>query len=253
MRLMMLALWTVLACLTGGVLSAAEPLRVMSYNIHHGEGTDGKLDLERLAKIIVDSQADVVALQEVDMQAKRSGNVDQAKQLAELTKLHFVYGEAMPFQGGKYGGAVLSRWPIKLKAVHQLPQEPGEEPRIAIETIITPDNGLPEFVFVSTHLCHRNEAIRTRQATKLNELLPENDGAPILVAGDFNAQHGSKTLQTLREKRWLDTANKEKVIDYIFVRPSDPWRVVKTQTLDEPVASDHLPIVAVLEWKPAAP
>ena len=170
-------------------LSAAPQLRVMSYNIHHGEGTDAKFDLERIAKIIVDSKVDVVALQEVDVKTQRASGVDQAAKLGELTKLTPVFGAAMPFSGGEYGGAILSRWPVKIRKVHQLPQEKGREPRIAIEAVITPDNGLPEFVFVSTHFCHQSETTRTEQAAKLNELLPEKDGPPIVLAGDFNATH----------------------------------------------------------------
>ena len=228
---------------------AAPPqLRVMSYNIHHGEGTDAKFDLERIAKIIVDSQADVVALQEVDVKTKRASGVDQAAKLGELTKGKIAFGAAMPFSGGEYGGAILSRWPVTIRKVHQLPQEKQREPRIAIEAVIKPDNGLPEFVFVSTHFCHQSETTRTAQAEKLNQLLPEKDGPPVVLAGDFNASYDSPTLKTLRAARWRDTASHDNVIDYIFVRPQDAWRVVETKTLPEPVASDHLPIVTLLEW-----
>ncbi len=51
----------------------------MTYNIHHGEGTDGKLDLERIAALIKQEQADIVALQEVDRSATRTGKRDLAK------------------------------------------------------------------------------------------------------------------------------------------------------------------------------
>ena len=46
--------------------SFANILKVMSYNIHHGEGTDRRLDLERIAAVIADSGADIVALHELD-------------------------------------------------------------------------------------------------------------------------------------------------------------------------------------------
>ena len=141
----------------------------MSYNIHHGQGTDGKFDLERIAKIIVDSQADVVALQEVDVKTTRASGVDQAASLGELTKLTPAFGAAMPYAGGEYGGAILSRWPVKIRKVHQLPQEKGFEPRIAIEAVITPDNGLPEFVFVGTHFCSENQTTRrSRPRSSMN-------------------------------------------------------------------------------------
>ncbi|HTN74388.1 MAG TPA: endonuclease/exonuclease/phosphatase family protein [Pirellulaceae bacterium] len=237
-----------LFCL-GKVTQAAPPqVRVLSYNIHHAQGNDGKFDLERLAKIIVDCRADLVALQEVDVKTKRASGVDQAAELAKLTKLHHAFGSSMPFSGGEYGNAVLSRWPITSSTKHQLPSEQPNEPRSALEAKIKPDNGLPELVFLSTHLCHLSERVRTQQAKKLNEIVAADVGPPVLLAGDFNAQYDSDTLRALREKRWLDSAKHAKVIDYILLRPIDGWRVVELQTLDEPVASDHLPILAVLEW-----
>ena len=52
-------------------------VRVLTYNIHHGEGMDGKIDLERIAAVIKRLEPDVVALQEVDVKTTRSQGVDQ--------------------------------------------------------------------------------------------------------------------------------------------------------------------------------
>lgn len=56
--------------------------RVMSYNIYHGIGLDGKIDLERIANAIKKEGADVVALQEVDIGVERSDRQDIAKELS---------------------------------------------------------------------------------------------------------------------------------------------------------------------------
>src|SRR4051812_5905020 len=72
-------------------------IRVMTYNTHHGEGTDRKLDLPRIARIISDSKADLVALQEVDSMTKRTNGVDQTAEYAKLTGLHGVFGKAMDY------------------------------------------------------------------------------------------------------------------------------------------------------------
>jgi len=77
-------------------------IRVLSYNIHHGEGTDGKLDLARIAKVIEAAKPDLVALQEVDVEAQRSGKVDQAQELSRLTRLHVAFGPSMDFQGANH-------------------------------------------------------------------------------------------------------------------------------------------------------
>ncbi|HEY3237285.1 MAG TPA: endonuclease/exonuclease/phosphatase family protein, partial [Polyangiaceae bacterium] len=87
-------------------------LRLVTYNTHHGECVDGRFELERLAAIIRSLDPDLVGLQEVDNLTVRSGNVDQARVLGELTGMRHAFGRAMDFDGGEYGEAVLSRWPI---------------------------------------------------------------------------------------------------------------------------------------------
>ena len=100
----LLALFGVSAATAQDTTPAALPaLRVLSYNLHHGEGDDGKLDLPRLAAVITASGADLVALQEVDQKTTRTGGVDQAAELARLTGLRFRYGKALDYQGGAYG------------------------------------------------------------------------------------------------------------------------------------------------------
>src|SRR6478609_2091418 len=86
---------------------AAEPegknrLRVLTYNLHHGEGTDGKLDLKRIAEVIKATQPDVVALQEVDRNVKRTNQVDQPAEYAKLTAMNAGFARAIDLQGGEY-------------------------------------------------------------------------------------------------------------------------------------------------------
>src|SRR5690606_14987157 len=92
----------------------AEPLRVrvMAYNIHHCLGIDGELDVERIAGVINAANPDLVTLQEVDNRTERSDRVDQAAELGRLTGMHARFGRAIDHQGGEYGQAILSRWPI---------------------------------------------------------------------------------------------------------------------------------------------
>ena len=75
-----------------GNCGADETIRVLCYNIHYGQGTDGVYDVERLAKVIKQSQPDFVALQEVDVGVKRSGRVHQARRLAELVGMAVRFG-----------------------------------------------------------------------------------------------------------------------------------------------------------------
>ena len=124
---MVIASWCCLAlagCQSGSVKPQTPgTLRVLTYNIHHGEAMDKKFDYQRLAKVINDLSPDIVALQEVDVGTERAGGVDQAALLGKLCRMHHAFGPAMPYQGGQYGEAILSRFPIEKVLVHPLPYD----------------------------------------------------------------------------------------------------------------------------------
>src|SRR5688500_13705317 len=163
----------------GPAQPGAATLRVLSYNIHHGEGTDGKLDLDRIAGVIKATKPDLVALQEVDRNTQRTGRVDQAAVLGERTGLHVAFAKAIDLQGGEYGQAVLSRFPIRSVKTHVLPGKAGQETRIVIETRV--ESGGRPLTFLGTHFQHDDPETRERQAAKVNELFGRSDGPVILV------------------------------------------------------------------------
>src|SRR6185436_14707317 len=107
------------AGLVAGCQTAPQPaaspttFRVMTYNLHHGEGLDGKVDLLRIAELTKREGADLVALQEVDKGVERTARRDFPDELAALTGLTCVFSNNYHFQGGEYGNAVLTRFPIK--------------------------------------------------------------------------------------------------------------------------------------------
>lgn len=231
-------------------VASAEPLtlRVLTYNIHHGRAMDGKFDYERLAQTIEKLRPDVIALQEVDNQTRRAAGVDQAKKLGQRLKMHYEFGNALYFSGGQYGEAVLSRFPLSDPKAHHLPFQFGNEPRTALEVRVSPDNGLPAFILVGTHLCHQNDATRLEQTKELNKLFSANVKLPVIMAGDFNARPSSKPMQILTKGDWIDAVAPNSKIDYILFRKNDPWEIVETKVVDEPVVSDHDPILTVLKW-----
>jgi len=242
---------------------AEEPLRlrVLTYNIHHGAGTDGRLDLERIAEVIKRQRPDVVALQEVDNGTRRTGGVDQAAELGRLTKMHAAFGKAMDYDGGEYGEAVLSRVRPAAVTNHALPRAGGGEPRAALAVRLPLGEDGPEHVFVGTHLDHLSADARQVQARLLVERLAKDADAPVILAGDLNAEPDSDVMKTLFE-HWADAAAESPKptspsakpsvrIDYVLYRPAAAWRVVEVQVIDEPVASDHCPVLAVLEWTPS--
>ncbi len=229
-------------------LAQAEVLRVLTYNIHHGEGTDGRFDYPRLADRIRSLDPDVVALQEVDRGTRRAGGVDQAQRVADLLGMHAAFGAAMPFDGGEYGQAILSRFPLGELQVHPLPFAFGEEPRILLRVRIQPPEGLPAFDFLSTHLCHQSPETRRGQVRQILGVLEDSGGTPAILAGDFNALAGAPEMQDLLSGEWIDAAAPDSRIDYVLVRRLDAWRVESAEIPDDRIVSDHPPVLTVLRW-----
>ncbi len=243
---------------------ASEParLRVLSYNIHYGQGTDGRYDLQRLANVINEAKPDLVALQEVDVGVKRSGRVHQASQLAELTGMAVRFGPTQHYEGGLFGNAVLTRLPILDVVIHPLPYTESTSqqvtyPRGAIAVTVRSPDGNP-LRFVSTHFQHNVAEDRLAEAKAINKLFGQDDQLPTILAGDMNAKPGTEPIQELL-KVWTNAAdeppsatapseNPTSRIDYIFCRPVGLFSVSDAAVIAEPVASDHRPVLACLEW-----
>jgi endonuclease/exonuclease/phosphatase family metal-dependent hydrolase len=246
-------------------VAAGERLKILTYNIHHGEGVDGELDLERIAGIIRRESPDLVALQEVDQGTRRTYRVDQPEELARLTRMQVVFGKNISHEGGNYGNAILSRLPIKWRHNLPLPSLPEVEPvdeqeqrgALIVEVLTQSDTLL---YFVSTHLDHRRtHEERLAGAQTINEWFQRGRSDRIaILAGDLNATPDSPVLRrfaTFWKKAGEDLAtvpvkNPRKQIDYVLYRPAHRWRVVTVRVLGEPTASDHRPLIATLELLP---
>ena len=223
-------------------------LRILTYNIHHGEGTDGKFDYQRLSEMITGLNPDLVAVQEVDKETSRVDGVDQAALLGQLTGMNVVFGAAMPFAGGHYGQAILSRFPIEDTKTYPLPFEFGQEPRALIEATIAPVNGLPKLVFAGTHLSNVSGKTRVQQVKAIRQRLRGREDTPVILAGDFNARPGSSPMETMLGEDWIDSTAPESVIDYVLLRRQDRWRVREIKTVEDRIVSDHRPVLVELEW-----
>jgi endonuclease/exonuclease/phosphatase family metal-dependent hydrolase len=233
--------------------AATNTFRVMTYNIHHGIGSDGKRDLERIAALIKTQKVDIVALQEVDRGTIRSGRTDLSAELARLTGMNFYFGKNIDYQGGAYGNAILSRFPI-LEATNILYQmlTPHEQ-RGLLQCSVDVDGR--KLVFMSTHLdYHNDDAERALDVKAIKTAIEAYTNAPAILCGDFNEGPGSRTYKRLSEflaDTWkpvgegsgftFSSSGPWSRIDYI-------WHSKELQPLNALVpktnASDHLPIVA---------
>ena len=233
-------------------------LRVMTYNIQHGAGTDQKLNLPRIAEVINREHPDLVGLQEVDRFVERTGRVDEIAELARETRMEYAFAYNLHYQGGQYGVAVLSRFPI-LSVDHRRYDNRREARRrgfIRVEVSV----GGRRISFVTTHLDYQYEDGRLFETEQLMKALDEVK-EPLIVVGDFNDLPTGSTYKLMRTKfdeAWEINGSEsglsypadkpKKRIDYIFYTKMDGVKVKRAWIVDT-LASDHRPVVADLEIK----
>lgn len=234
-------------------------LKVMTYNIHRGNPptqAPNVIDLQAIANVIRAQNPDLVSLNEVDVNTNRSGkSLNEAKEIGRLTGMHFYFAKAMDYDGGQYGDAVLSRYPILDSVRYPLPFAiAGSEPRDIC--MITIEKNGQKISFASTHLDHlSSEENRLLQANFIvNQILPALKH-PLILGGDLNAQPASETISILKKKLTpgcLGTAcpftfpydNPDRTIDYIMYLPSDKFSFLNYNAIRNIMASDHLPLTA---------
>lgn len=233
-------------------------LTVMSYNVKYcsplGSSTP---DVDAVAEIIKNAKPDIVFLQEVDKNTTRSGKVDQLALLAQKTNMPYThFGKAIDYQGGQSGLGILSRYSLSDPQVFKLPRvDLGDtyvSYRILMRAIITLNE--TKITIANTHL-ELTQENRDLQVPESNKILASTNH-PTIYGGDFNANPQNNTMVTLFGYGFKKTCttncntipanNPNREIDFILYRPEAKFRVVSHDVIDAQ-ASDHLPIVTVLE------
>lgn len=201
------------ACASAGSATGAPTaLRVLVFNIFAGKDTAGASNLERVASLVRASDADVVLLQEVDSVTRRSGGVDQPAVLASRTGYFAAFGSSLDYQGGEYGIAILSRWPIASDSMVSLPISPPQaraggsyEPRGALVVRIDAPGG--RIAVINTHLdASGDDQYRRQELGTVLRLAREqlDAGMPVLVGGDFNSRPDSEVIRRALANGWVD-------------------------------------------------
>jgi len=232
-------------------------IKVLSFNILHGATTQGDFDLDAIANVIKESDPDLVALQEVDFLTNRAKKYDLATELGWRTSMASIFARAMPYDGGEYGEAVLSKWSFISSRNIPLPHSEGNEPRAALEVTVVTDFG-DTISFIGTHLDHlRDEIDRVSQVKQINAVFADNR-YPTILTGDLNDIPGSRAISIL-EQVWTPSYNRDapeptfpslsprKKIDYVMYLPGDSWRVINRQVIRDTIASDHCAYLVTLE------
>jgi len=229
----------------------AQELKVISYNIHHGYDAAENPRVDSLAKLIKQSGADLVGLQEVDSLCARSGQMDQARRLAELTGMHYAYARHFAWDGGSYGLGILSRFPLSRITNHRLPfrRDTVVESRALLTAVAT----LPGKREVTFAVVHYSGAERLLQSEVTRSVL-ELAGMPVILTGDLNSVPTSAVVANLRRSlkdtnlsdiETVGDANPQRKIDYVFVDAAHPWEVLEEKVFHVDY-SDHLPLMVTL-------
>ena len=242
-------------------MAAELQLRVATFNIHHGVGLDGVLDLARIAATVERTGAEVVGLQEVDRHwSERSNFVDQATWLADVLDMHLAFGANLdldpPAPGAprrQFGTAILSAYKIRAWTNTLLPRPLGGEQRGLLEGQIKV-RGIPVRVF-NTHLQHDSQVERLAQVARIRQVLATANESVVLL-GDLNATPDTPEIAGLTDRlvdAWVtagvgdgftfDAATPHARIDYVMSSGDVVARTAAVVTTD---AADHLPVVADL-------
>lgn len=182
----------------GCPLSPPTILRVMQFNIHAGISRFGGLGIARIAAEIRAAAPDLVSLNEVDDGTTRSGHADEPAYLAAATGLRPVYGPNLfGYDGGRFGNAILSRYPVVTSRNTRLPDRPRAEPRGLLQTTLRV--GGRTIAFDSVHLTQGrgHTASRVREALAVARLVSSTP-YPTILAGDLNSRPGDLPVRILR-------------------------------------------------------
>ncbi len=247
----------------GGQRTPSRPdrLRVMTYNVHSCLGMDGRTLPERIARVIASLNPDVVCLQEVDVERRRSGGVDQALAIAKALEMEFHFHPSLRIEEEQYGNAILSRLPMRVLRAGPLPSPHGEQRGAIKVEIMTPRGPV---LIVNTHLGVLPRERRPQASGLVRDgWLESPDGVPMMLCGDFNAMPNSVVHrllgQHLRDGQRTDGRKPKATwpgrlpsarIDHVFIGPTMTVKAVDVPRGALPrIASDHLPLVVDVAWE----
>lgn len=246
-----------------------QSLRVMTYNIYGARATShaNAADLDAIAEVIRRQNPDFVTLNEVDVFTNRTGkDVHQARDLAEKLGMEWHFSKAIDRDGGEYGDAVLSKYPILEKRSYRLPcaaEQPGEDRSLCV--IRVQIDGKDLYV-ASTHLDHLSgDASRLVQATEIRRIRDTELEGDLILCGDLNAIPSSNVIATMTsfltntgpiDQYTFPSDDPSRKIDYIMYAPIEHFGVQNCQVVsrgDQQVggvdASDHRPVIADIRFQ----
>jgi endonuclease/exonuclease/phosphatase family metal-dependent hydrolase len=244
-----------------------EAIRIMTYNVHACVGMDGELSPERIARVIDQSGANVICLQELDVFRRRSGNRDQAHAIALHLEMNHKFHPAWHLEEESFGNAILTRFPmrmVEMKGLHHHKSDRSRRSALWAEIDVNEELSLQ---LINTHLSiyPKEQLIQARELME-EWVQPASLLGPVVLCGDFNARPNSATHKAFAGKMFdVESFDQTRTrstyfspfpmarFDHIFVTRG--LLPVNTQVIDSriaKVASDHLPLIADLKFDRAS-
>ena len=223
-------------------------LRIATWNMHGGVGVDGRFAPDRIARVIGELDADVIALQEFGSRAAfdMHAHLQAAGGHVALVMPTFVK------RGSDFGNAVLTRLPVESSARHDLALD-LREPRNAVEVVVGHPGG--RLRVIATHL-GLQAGERREQIARLRSVLAVGAGVPTVLLGDFNTWRGSGLRELdlhfgpARAPATFPAPFPVAALDRIWTFPGSACVEVRAhRSRSARAASDHLPLVATLELR----
>jgi endonuclease/exonuclease/phosphatase family metal-dependent hydrolase len=253
-------------------------IRVVNWNINRGS------QVHRVIEFLASSKADILLLQEADLNARRTHHLNVAREIAEKLQLNYVFGrefqeltQGSPTSPAYHGQATLSRWPLSNSRIIRfqrqstfwrprwfLPEVPPFQERIGGRLALVSEANLAGRTVVTYNLHLESKGDDRLRCSQLGEALDDagqyGRTTPILLAGDFNldASGGSAASAVSRAQFQDAFANRHlattphsifeagRTIDWIFSR--GPFRATEAQVHNSVSASDHYPLSATLAF-----
>ena len=226
---------------------AQNTLKLMSYNIKNANGMDNVCNFQRIANVINNTSPDVVAIQEVDSMTNRSGQKYVLGEIADRTQMHGYFAPAIDYDGGKYGiGLLTKQLPLRLQT---LPLPGREEAR----TLILAE--FADYIYCCTHMSLTEED--RMKSLELVKAFTSSSTKPLFLAGDMNAEPESGFIKELQKdfqilsnpkQHTFPAPDPKETIDYIATLKQNAkgFAVISAKVINEPMASDHRPILVEL-------
>ena len=226
---------------------AQNTLKLMSYNIKNANGMDNVCNFQRIANVINNASPDVVAIQEVDSMTNRSRQKYVLGEIADRTQMHDYFAPAIDYDGGKYGiGLLTKQVPLRLQT---LPLPGREEAR----TLILAE--FADYIYCCTHMSLTEED--RMKSLELVKAFTSSSTKPLFLAGDMNAEPESGFIKELQKdfqilsnpkQHTFPAPDPKETIDYIATLKQNAkgFAVISAKVINEPMASDHRPILVEL-------